>query len=270
MILREITCKSILSPSNIPGVDYAVNPYVGCGHGCVYCYATFMKRFTNHAEPWGEFVDVKVNAPERLKRDLRRSGPGEVLLSSVTDPYQPVEERYGVTRACLEILRQVKLPVSILTKSPLVLRDLDVLIGMREVDVGFTITTIDEETRALFEPGSSPVKERFAALRALSEAGIKTWIFFGPVLPYFSDSEEAIDGLLHRAEECGAAYVYVDRMNFYPAVWRGVEALLQMHKPDALPYYQRAIKTKKKYSVFLRTRVQSVSKRHAIRCRILF
>ena len=270
MILREITCRSILSRSNIPGVDYAVNPYVGCGHGCVYCYATFMKRFTNHDEPWGQFVDVKVNAPDRLRRDLRRSGPGEVLLSSVTDPYQPIEAKYGVTRACLEILRQVKLPVSILTKSSLVLRDLDVLSGMREVDVGITVTTIDEQIRALFEPGSSPLKERFAALRRLSEAGITTWVFFGPVLPFFSDGEGAMEAVLKQAEACGASYVYMDSMNFYPAVWQRVEALLRIHRPDMLPYYNRVRREKAKYDSALRERIRAVAAKHAISCRILF
>ena len=270
MILREITCKSILSPSKIPDVEYALNPYIGCGHSCVYCYATFMKRFTNHTEPWGQFVDVKVNGPDRLRRDLRRATGGEVLLSSVTDPYQPVEKKYRVTRACLEILQQVRLPVSILTKSALVLRDLDLLKGMRTVDVGFTITTLNEKIKTLFEPGSQSLEERFEAIRTLSGAGIRTWIFFGPVLPYFSDSEEAIYGLLRRAEECGAAYVYVDRMNFYPAVWKRVEALLKTHIPDALPYYRKVRKAKENYSAFLRDRVKTVARRHAIRCRILF
>lgn len=270
MILREITCKSILSPSNIPDVEYALNPYIGCGHGCVYCYATFMKRFTNHPEPWGQFVDVKVNGPDRLRRDLRRATDGEVLLSSVTDPYQPIEKKYRVTRACLEILQQVKLPVSILTKSALVLRDLDLLKRMKRVDVGFTITTLDDTIRALFEPGADSAAERFESIRTLSNGGIQTWIFFGPVLPYFSDSDEAIDGLLRRAEECGATYVYVDRMNFYPAVWKRVETLLKTNQPDALPYYQKVRKAKENYSAFLRDRVKTVARRYTISCRILF
>jgi DNA repair photolyase len=211
-----------------------------------------------------------VNAPDRLRRDLRRSGPGEVLLSSVTDPYQHIEAKYGVTRACLEILRQVKLPVSILTKSSLVLRDMDVLRGMRNVDVGFTVTTIDEETRALFEPGSSPVEERFAALRTLSEAGITTWIFFGPLLPFFSDGEGAIEAVLKQAEACGAAYVYVDSMNLYPAVWKRLEALLRKHQPDTLPYYNRVRWENATYASALRERVRAVAAKHAVRCRILF
>ena len=270
MILREITCKSILSLSKIPKVDYVINPYVGCEHGCVYCYAIFMKRLTDHPEPWGRFVDVKVNALEQLRRDLRRSRPGEILLSSVTDPYQPVEKKYGVTRACLEILQQVKLPVSILTKSALVLRDIDLLKHMKRVDVGFTITTLNDELRKLFEPRSSPIEERFKAVRLLSDAGIKTWIFFGPVLPYFSDREETIDHLFLEAQKNGAGHIYIDRMNLYQNVWRRLEAVLKMKNPKVLPYYRRVRKEKDAYSDFLRKRVRNIARRYAVPWRLLF
>ncbi|MBE0617498.1 MAG: radical SAM protein, partial [Proteobacteria bacterium] len=127
VVLREIHAKSILSRSRIPGATYCVNPYVGCAHACRYCYASFMKRFTGHAEPWGEFVDARVNAREVLERQVRRAPPGPVLLSTVTDPYQPAEERYRLTRAFLEVLLRSGFPVDVLTKSPLVLKDLDLL-----------------------------------------------------------------------------------------------------------------------------------------------
>jgi len=125
MIVKEILCKSVLSKSGISSVDYAVNPYVGCQHGCVYCYARFMKRFTGHGEEWGEFVDVRVNAPQVLTRELSRTAKGVVLLSSVTDPYQPLEKKYELTRKCLQKLLMYQFPITILTKSTLVLRDLD-------------------------------------------------------------------------------------------------------------------------------------------------
>jgi len=270
MVLREITCRSILSPSRIPGVAYAINPYVGCGHGCLYCYAVFMKRFTNHQEPWGQFVDVKINGPRRLLNDLRRATPGQVLLSSVTDPYQPAEETYQITKACLDVLQQARVPVSLLTKSALVLRDIDVLTQMRVVDVGFTVTTLDDEIRAAFEPHSSSVEERFRAIRLLSNAGIHTWIFFGPVLPYFSDREETMSAFFHEAEQSGADHILVDGMNLYPEVWRRTEALLRARYPWILPYYRRVREEKKAYFELLRERVKRVAQRHAIRWRIVF
>ena len=270
MILQEVTCRSILSRSKIPDVEYAVNPYVGCEHGCVYCYAVFMKRLRHREEAWGHFVDVKVNGPQHLRRELRRAKPGQILLSSVTDPYQPAERTYGITRACLEVLRRVRLPVSILTKSTLVLRDLDLLKEMKEVEVGFTITTLDEDVRILFEPRSSPVEDRFNAIRSLSCEGIPTWIFFGPVLPYFSDREDVLHRFFRRAEASGARSICVDRMNLYPEVWDRICLLLKKRFPDIASYYQRMRENKEGYSNFLRDRIQRVIGRYPIRSRIVF
>lgn len=270
MLLRKIMCRSILSPSNIPDVKYAINPYVGCEHGCLYCYAVFMKRLTKHTESWGQFVDVKMNGPQQLKKDIRRVQAGQVLLSSVTDPYQPAEQTFRVTRACLELLRQVQLPTSILTKSALVLRDLDLLRQMKTINVGFTITTLDEHLRTLFEPRGSPIEARFDTIRILSDAGIKTWIFFGPVLPYFSDGEGIMDQLFARAEESGADAIYIDRLNLYPEVWRRMEALLKAHYTRILPYYINVKKEKRGYSNFLRKRVRRIAQRHTIQWRIVF
>ena len=151
LIIREIKAKSILTKSGIPGVDYCVNPYVGCSHGCRYCYATFMKRYTGHTEPWGGFVDVKINAPEILQRQLKRARNGRVMISSVTDAYQQIESKYKLTRQCLEILLQNQSPVDILTKSPLVLRDMDIIKKFKDIEVGITITTNDEEISRVFE-----------------------------------------------------------------------------------------------------------------------
>src|SRR3972149_1263020 len=119
MEIREIFSKTILTKTAITGFDYCINPYVGCGHGCRYCYASFMKRFTGHKEPWGEFIDVKVNEPLLLKNQLKRAKPGMVAISTVTDPYQPIEKIYKITRGCLEALLDKQFPVNLLTRSPL-------------------------------------------------------------------------------------------------------------------------------------------------------
>jgi len=186
--INEITVRSVLTKSGIPGMKYCVNPYVGCAHACRYCYATFMKRFTGHLEPWGSFVDAKINAPEVLRRQLKRAERGTVMVSSVTDAYQAVEARYELTRKCLEVLSLFKFPVSILTKSPLVLRDMDIILKLDEAEVGLTISTDNDRTRKIFEPFAPPVAARIDALQKLHKAGISTYVFIGPLLPMNPES----------------------------------------------------------------------------------
>jgi len=181
--IREIKVKSILSRSGISGFDYCLNPYVGCSHGCQYCYATFIKRFSGHKEPWGSFVDVKVNGPEVLWKQVKRADRGKVMISSVTDPYQPLEGKYKLTRQCLEILLSRQFSVDILTKSPLVLRDVDLMKRFEDLEVGITITTDDEKMRRIFEPHAPPVETRIQTLKALYEIGMQTYAFIGPLLP---------------------------------------------------------------------------------------
>ncbi|MBI5632675.1 MAG: radical SAM protein [Nitrospirae bacterium] len=183
MIIREVQAKSILSKSGIPGADYCINAYVGCSHACVYCYATFMKKYTGHTELWGTFVDVKVNAAELLRKQMQKAKRGHVMVSSVTDAYQPLEVKYRLTRQCLEILLEHQFPVGILTKSPLVLRDLDIIKRFDEIEVGLTLSTDDEKMRKIFEPGAPPIEARISTLRTLKEQGVKTYVFVGPMLP---------------------------------------------------------------------------------------
>ncbi len=182
-ILKEFQAKSILSKSGIPGADYCVNAYVGCAHACVYCYATFMKKYTGHTEAWGSFVDVKANAAELLRKQMKKAVRGHVMVSSVTDAYQPLEVKYRLTRQCLEILLEYQFPVGILTKSPLVLRDLDIIKRFYEIEVGITISTDDEKMRKIFEPGAPPIEARISTLRKLKEQGVRTYVFVGPMLP---------------------------------------------------------------------------------------
>ncbi len=181
LIVKEIQAKSILSKSKV--YPYVVNPYTGCQHGCSYCYARFMKRVTGAKEPWGGFVDVKVNAPELLQREIKKKKRGRVWVSGVCDPYQPLEATYKLTRQCLEILARNSWPVIIQTRSPLVLRDMDIIKEARDFEVGFSITTADDRIRKLFEPGAPPVNDRIQALGELHDAGIRTYAMIAPVLP---------------------------------------------------------------------------------------
>lgn len=207
MQIREVKAKSILSKSQVS--DYTVNAYVGCQHACVYCYAKFMKRFTGHREAWGAFVDVKVNAPELLAREVVRKKPGHVWISGVCDAYQPLERKYELTRKCLQVLVGNGWPVRIQTKSPLVLRDLDILTQGRDLEVGFTITTADERMRKLFEPGAPPIGKRIDALEQLHAAGIRTFVMIAPLLP----GAEYLPALLKDS----ADHVLVDRLNYHYA-----------------------------------------------------
>jgi DNA repair photolyase len=199
--------KSILTKSGIPGVNYCINPYVGCAHGCRYCYATFMKKYTGHTEPWGRFVDVKINAPEILQKQLKRARKGRVLISSVTDAYQPIESKYKITRQCLEILLQSQFPVDILTKSPLVLRDIDLIKKFKDIEVGFTITTDDEKIRKVFEPHAPSIMTRIFALKTIHDNRINTYAFIGPVLPMNS---EALSEKINPHVDS----IIIDRMNY--------------------------------------------------------
>jgi DNA repair photolyase len=205
--VREIDVKTVLSKSGIPRVDYCINPYVGCGHGCRYCYATFMKRFTGHRERWGSFVDVKENAPDALHKQIKRAHKGRVMISSVTDPYQPVEQEYQLTRQCLEILLEHQFPVGILTKSPLVLRDIDLIKEFKEIDVGITVTTDDEAVRGIFEPQAPSIDIRLNTLKTLHEKGIETYAFIGPLLPM---NPEALSERINPYVQS----VLIDRMNY--------------------------------------------------------
>jgi DNA repair photolyase len=208
MIIREVKVKSILTKSKV--YPYTINPYTGCQHGCSYCYARFMKRFTGHREPWGRFVDVKVNAPDLLEQEITKKKKGRVWVSGVCDPYQPVEEKYRLTRRCLEILAQNHWPVIVQTRSPLVLRDTDILKG-NDFEVGLTITTADEGIRKLFEPDAPPVEERVKALDELHRAGVRTYAMIAPMLPGSEDLPEIISDKVD--------YVILDRMNYNYADW---------------------------------------------------
>ena len=264
LIVRDIECKSILTKSAITGVDYAINPYVGCAHGCVYCYAVFMKRFTGHEEEWGTFVDIKVNAPDVLTRQLKRAKPGNISFGTATDAYQPLEREHGITRACLELLVDHPLPVSILTKSALVLRDLDLIKKLKDVEVAFTITTLDEEVRRRFEPGASPIAARLKTLSAISQAGIPTWAFCGPLLPGITDDEASLDALFAQLKWAGVGYVLVDSLNLRGAVWGRLSRVLKAHYPHLVETYRQLARDRRPYHVALVERSRRLAARHGL------
>jgi len=264
VIVREIECKSILTKSGIESVDYAINPYVGCSHGCVYCYAIFMKRFSGHKEEWGAFVDAKINAAEVLAKQMQRAKPGNIVFGTVTDAYQPLERKYQITRACLEVLTALDFPVSILTKSNLVLRDLDLLRRLPDIEVGFTIATLDEEVRRVFEPHSPPVPARLAALAELAEAEIKTWAFCGPLLPFLSDGEEQMDALFRELAEAGVSHIIVDSMKLSGAIGGRIRKVLERHYPDLVKGYHHIAANRRPYHDALMARARRLAEKYGL------
>jgi DNA repair photolyase len=234
----EATCKPALSRSLLPGLDYSLNPYTGCSHGCIYCYAPATIRYSG-AEPWGTFVTAKTNIPTILEKELRKMPRGIVGISTVTDPYQPAESRLKLTSSCLEVLQAKQFPVCIQTKSALVARDIDLTRDFRDKEVGLTVTTLDSEASAVLEPGASLPGERLDALKSLSDAGIPTWAFVGPLVPGYVDGER-LSGILARVQEAGASKVLVDKLRLKPGLWQRIEPALR-EKPDVLDACRQAL-----------------------------
>lgn len=219
---RRIKVKSALSRSGLPDLDYALNPYVGCAHGCLYCYARSYVRIVEVSERWGYLVYVKENLLDVLRQDIRRLKPGTVGVSTITDPYQPIEAVEELTRRAIRSLLKGGFKVSIQTKSPLVLRDLDVLLEYaRSVDVGFTIITMDESVASVLEPGAPSPKARAEALMRISRAGIRTWLFYGPVIPGVNDRVEHFEEVL-RSLRGGVDLVLIDKLRITPEVYRSL------------------------------------------------
>ncbi len=232
-MIKEIKIKTALSSSKLPGLDYALNPYRGCGHACIYCYAPGVIRWDKGK--WGEIVEVKINLPRILSRELRTKKKGVVGLGTVTDPYQPAEKKYEITRRCLELLQLHDFPVCIQTKSSLVLRDIDLLKRFLNIEVGITLTTLDDRVREKMEPGASGVDERLHALSELSKNGINTWVFIGPVMPYITDAVALVDAIAGARPK----YVLIDRLNLKNGVWDCVKEFIKMHYPGLLPTYEK-------------------------------
>jgi len=264
VVVREVRCRTVLNRCDIG--DYSFNCYVGCAHGCGYCYARFMQRFRPHTEPWGEFVDAKINAVDALARQLRRTPPGSVFTCSACDGWQAAEQRYELTRRCCRLLLQAGFRLTVLTKSDLVLRDLDIFTG-RDVCLGVTITTPDEATARIWEPQASSVEVRLNVLREAKAAGLETSVMFGPLLPGLSDTTEELDRLFGLARDAKVDRIWTDTLNSRPRVWPSVQYVLHTHWPDLLGLYRRLLfdrGSRQAYRTQLRQRIRQAAKAHGL------
>lgn len=189
IIEKEIHVNDYLTKSNLPASDYVINPYVGCPHGCKYCYASFMKRFTGHKEDWGTFIDIK-KCDKKI--NIQKLENKNVFLSSVTDCYNKFEEKYELTRKILKQLVNANCYLSISTKSKLILRDLDLLKQIKNITVSMSINTLDEDFRKDMDNASS-IQERLNTLKELHKNGIHTVLFMSPIFPYITNFKEIIE-----------------------------------------------------------------------------
>ena len=227
--VAQTSVKTFLSKSKIPGFDYVINPYVGCPHKCIYCYAEYMRKFSGHEEEWGNFLDVRhCDVPLKPAQLFHR----HVLLSSVTDPYNPYEQKYQLTRSLLKQLQQCQAYVRILTKSALVVRDCDLLKQLPQCQVTFSFSSADENFRQLIEPETSSVEEKITALHTLHEQGISTHVMIAPIMPGLTDWKEIIS----RTRAYVNSYNF-DSLNMRPAYQRKVLRFIEQHYPHVLPLY---------------------------------
>ena len=229
--VNHIETKSVMTKSNTPIGGYSVNPYVGCPHACKYCYASFMKRFTGHTEEWGTFMDVK-DWPE-IKNPKKYAGQ-KVIIGTVTDGYNPLEETYKNTRRLLEELKDSGADILICTKSDLVLRDLDLLKEINEnsrLTVSWSINTLDEEFKDDMDAAVS-IERRLAAMKEVYAAGIRTICFISPVFPGITDIEAIID---RTKDQCDL--VWLENLNLRGGFKADIMKYISDKHPDLVPLY---------------------------------
>jgi DNA repair photolyase len=210
MNIKEINSKTALSPSKLPGLDYALNPYFGCSHQCKYCYVPTVLHLTR--DKWEETVAVKRNLPLILAKELPKKKPGVVGISTVTDPYQPIEKKYHVTRYCLQQLLKYDFPIQIQTKSDLVLSDIALIEQFSQSEIMITIATNNDAHRKILEPFASSIEDRFHILDVLKENPfIKTNVFLGPLYPNLAWND--IKTLLDRLIEKKLSTILIDNVH---------------------------------------------------------
>ena len=227
-IIKITETKGVVTKTDLPVCDYAANPYVGCTHACRYCYASFMKRFTGHPEPWGTFLDVK-QWPKI--RDPSKYDGKEIFIGSVTDPYLPQEAEHGRTRVLLEQLQGSGARISIATKSDLILRDLDLIASFPDARVSWSINTLDETFRADMDKAVS-VERRLEAMRRFHEAGVRTTCFISPIFPGITDPKEII---LRAKDICNL--VWLENLNLRGSFKADIMTYISETRPDLVPLY---------------------------------
>jgi DNA repair photolyase len=242
---REEPCKSALNPVKGMGFKWSLNPYMGCAHRCTFCYVRHFEHRSDRPsdDRYGTSIRVKTNVAEVLRKELaRRSWEHEhVAIGAATDPYQPAEGKYKLTRACLEALREASNPFSIITRGPMILRDLDVLVEASQrapVSVTFSIPTLDEDVWRRTEPSTAHPRQRLKAIKTLVDAGVKAGVGMAPILPGISDRPEQLREVVRAAREAGATGVWANLLFLRPGTREHFLEHLAEDWPEQLPYYE--------------------------------
>ena len=243
---REEPCRSALNRVKGMPFEWSLNPYMGCVHRCTFCYVrAFEQRADRPAdERYGRSIRVKVNVAEVLARELARPSwqHDGVAIGAATDPYQPAEGRYRLTRACLEVLVEAWNPFALITRGPMIVRDLDLLVegtARADVSVTFSVPTLDEEIWRRTEPGTAPPRQRLRALRELVAAGVKAGVGMAPILPGLSDRPELLADVVRAAREAGATGVWANLLYLKPGTREHFLEALARDWPEQLPRYEQ-------------------------------
>lgn len=272
---REEPCSSALN--RVRGMPFAwsLNPYMGCAHRCTFCY---VRAFEARADrPWddryGASIRVKTNVAEVLRRELARPSwrHEAVAVGAATDPYQPAEGRYRLTRACIEAFAEAASPFALITRGPLVVRDVDVLVeaaGRAEVSVTFSVPTLDDEIWRRTEPGTSPPRQRLRALSRLVEAGIDARVGMAPILPGLSDRHELLAAVVREARAAGATGIWANLLYLRPGTREHFLSALESDWPELLPEYERLYSRgaylPRRETDPVRERVRALARKHGV------
>ena len=243
---REEPCRSALNRVSGMGFNWSLNPYMGCAHRCAFCYVRGFERRADRPsdDRYGTSLRVKVNVVDVLRTELaRRSWRRElVAIGAATDPYQPAEGRYRLTRGCVEVLAAARTPFSIITRGPLVVRDIDVLAEASRrapVTVSVSVATVDEDLATRLEPGVAPPRQRLRAIHLLTDAGIAAGVALAPVLPGLTDAPRSIAAVLAAARDAGATHAWSNVLNLRAGTREHFLSVLEREWPAEAERYRR-------------------------------
>jgi DNA repair photolyase len=275
---REEPCRSALNRVQGMGFEWSLNPYMGCVHRCTFCYVRAFERRADRPsdDRYGTSIRVKTNVAEVLRRELARpSWKREIVaIGAATDPYQPAEGRYKLTRACLKVLADAANPVRIITRGPMIVRDIDVLTELAKrasLRVTFSVPTLDREIWQRTEPGTAPPHQRLRALKELVDAGIKASVGMAPILPGLTDKPELLADVVRAAREAGATGVWANTLYLKPGTKEHFLRALEHDYPELLPEYEKLYGRRaylaREDSMPVKATVQELTRLHGIRDR---